>query len=193
VWEPEETDCYSILEASVQSLGTHVLLGYRAHAGELKRIRWDETAAGLSMQEFESKFGLSRGKLKPVQEYFVNQFHISLEKVVRETKMRRYETSPAWTEGLPFFLCGGGRDVDVYREAIGRVEADRDLLEMQLPWPNGLVPGKLLRRDFHRVSVAHGLSYSADNIAQIERKSEVPDLHRSPGAVTDYSSRYIEK
>ena len=30
VWEPEETDCYSILEAAVEKLGTHMLLGYRA-------------------------------------------------------------------------------------------------------------------------------------------------------------------
>jgi hypothetical protein len=193
VWEPEETDCYSILEASVERLGTHVLLGYRAQAGELKHNRWDEAAVGLPIRVFESKFGLSQGKLQPLQEYFVDQVHISLERLLRKTKARRYETSPAWKEGVPFFLCGGGRNVDVYREAIRRVKADRLLFEMQLPWPDSLVPGKLARQDFHRVSVAHGLSYSADNIGQIERRSEVPDLHRSPLADVDYSSRYIEK
>ena len=193
VWEPDEADCYSILDASVECRGTHVLLGCRAQAGDVKRSRWEEAAAGLSMWEFESKFGLSQGTLQPLQDYFVNQFHVSLEKVLRTTKSQRYEASPAWKEGIPFFLCGGGRNVDVYREAIQRVKANRPLLEMQLPWPDGLVPGELAHRDFHRVSVAHGLSYSADNIGQIERKSEVPDLHRSPLVTVDYSSSYIEK
>jgi hypothetical protein len=193
VSEPAEGDCYSILEASVESRGTHVLLGYRAHAGELTNSRWDEAAAGLPFGEFESKFGLSRGKLRPAQEYFVNQFHISLRKPLLHTKVRRYETSPAWREGIPFFLCGGGRNVDAYREAIMKTKADWNLVETQLPWPAGLVPGRLVREDFHRVAVAHGLSYSAVNIGEIERKSEVPDLHRSRLATADYSDRYIEK
>jgi len=193
VWEPDEADCYSILEASVENRGTHVLLGYRAKAGGLNRGRWEESDARLSMWEFESKFGLSRGKLKLVQEYFVEQFHLALEKVLRQTKAQRYETSPAWKEGVPFFICGGGRNIDAYKDAIKRSEAGRVLEEMQMPWPDGLEPGKLLKRDFHRVSVAHGLSYSADNIGQIERKSEVPDLRRSQFATADYSSRYIEK
>lgn len=193
VWEPEEADCYSVLEAAVDQLGTHVLLGYRAQAGEIKRGRWEESHARLSMSEFESNFGLSTGNLKSVQGFFVRQFHLVLEKVLRKTKAERYETSPAWKAGVPFFFCGGGRTIDAYREAIAKSQEGRVLSEIQMPWPDGLQPGKLQRHDFHRVSVAHGLSYSADNIGQIERKSEVPDLRRSPMARADYRSRYIEK
>lgn len=193
VWEPEDSDCYSILEAAVKQLGTHILLGYRAQAGQIKRRRWEESDARLSISQFESKFGLSAGKLKLAQGSFIHEFHLALEKVLRKTKATRYETSPAWKAGVPFFFCGGGRTIDAYREAITKSKQGWVLSEMQMPWPDGLQPGKLQKHDFHRVSVAHGLSYSADNIGQIERKSEVPDLRRSQMATVDYSSRYIEK
>lgn len=193
VWEPEETDRYLILKASVKSRGTHVLLGYRANAGGLDHVRWDEESAGFSRRQFEAKFGLCPGKLGPVQEYFVDRFRISLEQLLRQTKARRYETSPAWNEGVPFFLCGGGRNVDAYREATRRIGTKWRLLEMQLPWPDGLVHGELAPSDFHRVSVAHGLSYSQENIGEIERESEVPDLVRTVSATVDYTSGYIDK
>lgn len=193
VWEPNEEDCYSILDASVESRGTHVLLGYRASAGELEQTEWEEASARLPVRDFEFQFRLSNGKLDPVQRHFVEQFLLALEKVLRNTKARRYGTSPAWQEGVPFFICGGGRDVDAYREAIRKVQAERHMTEISLPWPEGLVPGKLQSQDFHRVSVAHGLSYAAENIGQIERKSEVPDLYRSGSVKVDNSDRYIEK
>jgi hypothetical protein len=193
VWEPDDEDCYSILDASVENRGTHVLLGYRADAGKINKKEWEETCARLRMGEFESTFGLTRGKLGPVQQHFVELFHFALEKVLRKTKALRYETSPAWREGVPFFICGGGREVDAYRAAISTVQAARHLTEIDLPWPDGLVAGKLHRRDFHRVSVAHGLSYAADNIGQIERKSEVPNLQRSPMTRRDISDRYVSK
>jgi len=193
VWESEGADCYSILEAAVEQLGTHVLLGYRAQAGEIKRGRWEESHARLSMSEFESKFGLSAGKLKSMQGFFVQQFHRVLDNVLRKTKSDRYEPSPAWKAGVPFFFCGGGKTIDAYREAIAKCKEGRILSEIQMPWPDGLQPGKLKKHDFHRVSVAHGLSDSADNIGKIERKSEVPDLRRSPMATKDYRSGYPEK
>jgi hypothetical protein len=193
VWEPEETDCYSILEASVEKLGTHMLLGHRARAGQLKRTTWEESVARLHMQQFESKFGLNSGTLRPAQEVFTDHLYFSIQRLLQTTKNHRYETSPTWKEGVPFFLSGGGRTVDIYREALLRVQSDRRLVEMDLPMPEALVAGKVARQEFHRVSVAHGLSYSADNLGQIERKSEVPDLRRHLSKGVDYTTRYIDK
>jgi hypothetical protein len=193
VSEPNEEDRYSILDASVESNGTHVLLGYRATAGELTGTDWKEESTRLRVRDFETRFGLSSGRLQPVQSYFVERFHIAIEKVLRSTKTRRYETSPAWKSGVPFFICGGGREVDAYREAITKVQTERQFMEIQLPCPTDLVLGKLQRKDFHRISVAHGLSYAVENIGQIDRKSQVADLYRTKSAREDYSDRYIEK
>jgi hypothetical protein len=192
-WEPQEGDCYSILDASVESMGTHVLLGYRADASGLKLNRLDERLSRASVREFEAEFGLSEGKIGLAQRNFVDQIRWFLEKLLRRTRSTRYGTSPTWESGVPFFLSGGGNSVDAYREAIEVVRRDWCLEEIQLPWPEGLVEGSLKLRDFHRISVAHGLSDSADNIGLIERKSEVPDLYRAQKPGADYSDRYIEK
>jgi hypothetical protein len=193
VWEPEETDSYAILEASVDRRGTHILLGYRAQASGLYLPNWDEKTTRLQTSKFESTFALKAGSLQPLRQFFVDQLHRSLQKVLGETRTHRYETSPNWNEGVPFFLCGGGRNIDVYRDAITRAQTNWKLEEMDLPMPNGLANRTLSREDFHRVSVAHGLSYSADNLGKIDRKSEVPDLRRHRSAGVDYTSRYIEK
>jgi len=158
VWEPEETDRYLILKASVKSRGTHVLLGYRANAGGLDHVRWDEESAGFSRRQFEAKFWLCPGKLGPVQEYLLTNSHL-IEGVLRQTKARRYETSPAWSEGVPFFLCGGGR----MSTPIGGDQKNgtkwrcwRCSYHGRMVW----CKGKLAPQRLHRVSVAHGLSYS---------------------------------
>ncbi len=83
--------------------------------------------------------------------------------------------------------------MDAYREAIRTVSKDWRLEEIVLPLPDGIVAGQIKRAEFHRVSVAFGLSDSADNIGLIERKSEVPDLYRSRAASAGYGDRYIEK
>ena len=193
VWERGGTDRYSILEASVKRQGTHVLLGYRAEAGKLHQSRWDEAAARLSMPQFEAKFALSKGKLDPVQQHFVSKIDASVNKVLSKTKLRRYAHSPAWRDGVPFFLCGGGNNVDAYRDAITKVRGRYKLVEMKFPTPGGLVAGRLAREDFHRISVAHGLSYSPLNLGEVEGRSEVPDLPAPLASTMNYTSQYLEK
>jgi hypothetical protein len=67
------------------------------------------------------------------------------------------------------------------------------MVELSLPVPENVVLGKVAAGDFHRLSVAHGLSSSADNLAKTLRRSEVPDLRRVRTSKTDYSERYIDK
>jgi len=156
-------------------------------------VTWDESNARLQRPEFEDKFSLRAGELRPVQQFFVDELRISIQKVLGSTKARRYETSPNWSEGVPFVLSGGGRSIDAYRDALTKLRTDWHLEEIDLPLPNGLIKGTLSRADFHRVSVAHGLSYSKDNLGTIDRKSEVPDLRRRRSTGVDITSRYIEK
>ena len=193
VWEPEEGDCYSILDAAVERMGTHILLGYRADAAKLRENRFDEALSRFSAREFETKFGLSVGKLGSAERIFTDKIRWFLESLLRRTRSTRYGTSPMWEKGFPFFLAGGGNKVDAYREAIRAICKNWRLEEIVLPLPDGMVSGQLTRAEFHRVSVAYGLSDSADNIGLIDRKSEVPDLYRTRAASAGYSDRYIEK
>jgi hypothetical protein len=188
-----DTEVNCILEPLVRKLGTHVLLAYRAEASSLNNKNWDDSATRLDQAKFELKYGIARGTLLPVQEHFEELLHLSIRKILHLTKSRRYETSPAWTQGVPFFLSGGGRSVDVYREAIAMSKRDRNLFEMSLPTPDDIVLGKVSGADFHRLSVAHGLSFPAENLAKTLRRHEVPDLRRTRQPREDYRDRYIDK
>lgn len=193
IGEEDESEINCILEPIVKKLGTHILLAYRAQAGCLDGRTWTDATARLDRGLFESSFGLRPGSLNAVQEHFSDMLHLSIRKVLHLTKSSRYETSPRWVEGVPFFLSGGGRNVDAFREAIRKTVSERKMVELSLPVPENVVLGKVAARDFHRLSVAHGLSSSADNLAKTLRRSGVPDLRRVPTSRTDYSERYIDK
>jgi hypothetical protein len=189
--ESEEVNC--ILEPLVKTQGTHVLLGYRAEAGALVRNAWDDSASRLDGKDFERNYGLTSGTLDPVQEHFSELLYLSIREILRRTKTFRYETSPAWSQGLPYFLAGGGRTVDVFRAAMQRTARDRSLLQLSLPVPEDVELGRVKPEEFHRLSVAHGLSYAALNLARTLRRAEVPDLRRTTGKAEDYRDKYVEK
>jgi hypothetical protein len=193
IGEEDESEINCILEPLVKKLGTHILLGYRAEAGRLDGRVWTDSTARMSRSAFESSFGLRPGSLNPVQEHFTDLLHLSIRRVLHTTKAVRYETSPKWSEGVPYFLSGGGRNVDAFREAIRKTTSERKMVELSLPVPENVVLGSVSNIDFHRMSVAHGLSSPAENLAKTLRKSEVPDLRRARSNRTDYSERYIDK
>lgn len=189
----EDSEINCILEPIVKKSGTHILLGYRAQTGLLTNSTWDDSVAAFNQAEFESAFGLKTGLLRGVQDHFAEMLHLSIRRVLHLTKENRYETSPAWSEGVPFFLSGGGRRVDAYREAIRRSRMDRRLIELSLPTPEDVVLGKMNAGQFHRLSVAHGLSFTAENLTKTLRRSDVSDLRRVSELTEDYHDRYIEK
>jgi hypothetical protein len=193
IGEDSDSEINCILEPLVKKSGTHILLAYRAQAGALLNRKWEDSATRLDQRKFESTFGLKIGVLDGVQDQFAEMLHLSIRRVLHLTKSNRYETSPAWVQGVPYFFSGGGRNVDSYREAIRRSKKERNLIEMSLPTPEGIVLGKMGAVDFHRLSVAHGLSYPSLNLARTLRRSEVPDLRRVSRSSEDYRDRYIEK
>lgn len=184
---------YLIHKASVVLLGTHILLAYRAEASQVVRKSWEESFASLDARRFESQLSVPSGRLDPVQEFITDKLFGTIRKLIAETKTYRYETSPAWTEGMPCLLSGGGKDVDIYRGVLSLARTQWPLLEMRLRVPESFASGAIGESDFQRVSVAHGLSYAADNLGQIERESEVADIRRTRELREDRSERYIEK
>jgi hypothetical protein len=188
-----EDDCFLIHRSSIVRHGTHILLGYRADAGGLSQTEWDEEFARLGGRDFEIRSGLASLSLDPVDDHFSERLFLVVRKLVTETKQFRYQTSPVWKSGLPFLLCGGGKDLDVYKKSMNQVRSQWPLLEMKLALPESFVATAVGASEFHRVSVAHGLSFSADNLGQIQPESEVPDIRRVQGASINLSERYIEK
>lgn len=67
------------------------------------------------------------------------------------------------------------------------------MIELALPIPQDVELGRMVPDQFHRVSVAHGLSFLAENLTRTLRRSEVPDITARPSLKEDYLERYIEK
>jgi len=189
----EEDDCFLIHKSSIVRHGTHILLGYRAEESGLGQRVWDEEFARLGSRDFESRSGLAPLSLDAVDDHFSERLFLLMRQLISDTKRIRYQTSPVWESGLPFLLCGGGKDIDVYRKAMMQVRSQWSLLEMRLSLPESFVATEVGASEFHRVSVAHGLSFSADNLGQIQPESEVADIRKPQSVGINFAERYIEK
>jgi hypothetical protein len=62
--------------------------------------------------------------------------------------------------------------------AINKVKENYNLLPINLPLPENLIAINLSQANFHRVSVAYGLSFDAMNIGKIIFKTDVDDLNK---------------
>lgn len=80
---------------------------------------------------------------------------------------------------LPFFLTGGGSNMEFY-SSIARTMVNRETpcpaVRLMLPVPDRLIANGLPPDQYHRLSVAYGLSFDAFDIGQIVLEHEVADL-----------------
>lgn len=97
---------------------------------------------------------------------------------VRNGKYPEY-WDPARANVLPFFLCGGGAYVDFY-EAIADRMVNKSfpcaLRKLELPVPQRLVAQEVRAAEYHRLSVAYGLSFDAFDIGQIVPEHEIEEV-----------------
>lgn len=82
---------------------------------------------------------------------------------------------------LPFFLCGGGSQLSFYKSMSSEIVDDGRPCKyraMTLPTPTRLDSIGIQSTDYHRLSVAYGLSFDKYDIGKIVPESEVPELNR---------------
>jgi hypothetical protein len=113
--------------------------------------------------------------------------------VVAFTKTQRDPNSEKWVEGLPIFLCGGGSHMEFYsKQMVEQVEKEvsknfiwKGFRRSTIPKPENLKAEGLRSRDYHRLSVAYGLSFPYDDIGVIVPPREVDDVVR-PKTIREY-------
>lgn len=107
----------------------------------------------------------------------------TLTGVVAKTKKDRDPNAMAWQSGLPLFLCGGGSNMKFYKESL--ISNARGILttlvwsgfqRKEIPKPEALQAESLHAGEFHRLSVAFGLSYPVDDIGRIVPAREIEDI-----------------
>jgi hypothetical protein len=137
------------------------------------------------MPEFKS--------LKGIDEDFLQAACTPIRRVVALTKTKKDPNSEKWVEGLPIFLCGGGSHLAFYNpRMLQRVEDQlyksfkwNGFRVSTLPKPENLKAEGLRSRDYHRLSVAYGLSFRYDDIGMIVPPTEVDDVIR-PKSIREY-------
>ena len=91
--------------------------------------------------------------------------------------------SPRWSEKLPVFICGGAKEMQLYRKVLSGVHSrlKRHILSsggirrIDLSKPESL-EAEIDNESYHRLAVAWGLSHPRLNIPTYSRPSEIKDI-----------------
>lgn len=219
--EQEGEDRYGILAAGVYSLGAFEL--ERERLPGLKALgrdiinpdvheEWADDMAqrcqdpmrkvppirGYFPESVRDDIGWS--DIEDIDSAFRQDCYTTIRALIADLRNDRAPRGRRWEEGLPIFLAGGGRDIEVYLDALEDVDHwRRDYLTAApfdirgLPSLEDLTAPNLDSAHEHRFSVAYGLSYPAGDIGEIKPPHEIPDLDldsdNQSSDVTDYRDR----
>ena len=145
----------------------------------LPKMRRRRTDLTEPENPLEIEFGLDDQERKKEDGEFANKIGMAISDVIKETKGRREPNAPEWTSSLPMFLCGGASTIDLYDEALKRIDEYKgwhfslDRKELVLP-QNVQVPG-ISPKLRQRLMVAYGLSFNQLDFGRLIPQSEIPD------------------
>lgn len=170
--QDESEDIFPIFEARVAPLGSRY---YVAHllSGIQCQVPWDEEDSSVNIDRFAKSTGLSNGELELKNRQFREKVVAIIRNALHTTRDNRYIKSQHWKTGIPTFLCGGGSSIPLYKTVL---QENHYLLRLiPLEKPDTLTAESLGSTDFHRLSVAYGLSFNALDIGKVRPRSLVPD------------------
>lgn len=108
---------------------------------------------------------------------------LAIQAILEDLRINRDPRSPAWRDGLPFFLSGGGQFVEPYVKAVRSIRfhwpESRKVAPFRikaLPKPQNLKARGLKEADYHRISVAYGLGFPIDDIGRVKPPSAIRDF-----------------
>lgn len=194
VTNAEGDDIHPILSKSTQPLGVEILLQKRLESVgvEQNRVPVDDRYKLLqgTEEDVAGLLNISTHELENIDTYLRERVIKQITDAIQEARElqlslqsegeHRY-ADPVWEGAMPTFHCGGGAKHQFYRSVIKHFElqAPPSRLERRsLPMPEDLTVPGLPRDAFDRLSVAYGLSYDADDLAEITRPK--PPDHPRP-------------
>lgn len=181
----DHEDSYPIFFASVHRLGGFEL--FRHRAAVVRRLinstidRCTQKMDGVTEPEnlLKLKLELDEEEQLDGDRKFGNEVGTSIWRVIAETKSRKVPNAPEWVGSLPTFLCGGASGIDLYKQALKRIDENDAWLgslnrkDLMLP-RNVRAPGiaSTLRQ---RLMVAYGLSFNPLDYGYLIPPSGIPD------------------
>ena len=173
-----EEDRYPIFASEVLPLGTHFLMAKRLRSLGHEKAEWDDLQAIPDHGELAKRLDVDHRQLQVVDEEFARRLRGEIKRVLSYTRTQRYGKAPEWREGLPVFLSGGGSDCDTYSRALAVAYASCNVPLRRSSFPlleEAVAGGSFKSSDFHRLSVAYGLTFDAQSIGRILAPHEVDD------------------
>lgn len=188
--DSEETPLIPIFFSDIDNLGTHYLRHNR-HSALALELSWNDATPVESSDDFGKQNDKDLDEVRNVDTGFKKKVIHSIHHVIHSTRTNThgYPNSPAWEDGLPIFVTGGGANCDLYRQAIREVEKEMHrrvnsthfrFIELDPSAENSphIESG-------NRLTVAFGLTVDADNIARI-----VP--HRNIEPITYHQQEHVD-
>lgn len=187
-----------IFFSAVRPLGTHYL-NYNRHSRLGLELAWDDAAPVEPADGFAKRYGSRQNEVDAVDSEFVHRVAGCVTGVIDSTRTnsRGDPRSPAWREGLPIFVTGGGSGCELYRRAIeaGQLDLKRrmgsssrfrfielDPLGAKFPQFGTEIGGRL--------TVAIGLTEDAENIARVVPHRDIEPITRTVKERIDHTELY---
>ena len=197
----DSEDRFELLTTEVEKLGAFVLHRQRvADVAKYAEATLNRIAAevdGISpLPNRDGYLPVDHDQLSEIDQNFGIKCSRLISKVVHVTKTQRNPLAYVWDEdgNLPVFVCGGGRDIPIYVDAVKSAamtaapRTNPDLLS--LPRPDNLRAEDLSPDEYNRLAVAYGLSTRRDRIGQVGSPAAIEDIRRDVREKVDHRDLY---
>lgn len=175
-------DRFPIFANAIKPLGTHFFMKERLDALQHDIDSINNMENIPSAKELAKNLSVETSTVEEIDIKFRKKYLTpTIIDVITHTKKIRDPLSSAWTKGIKTLLSGGGSLCEVYKKATELAFDATPKIDIKLPLPEN-IEGNIKPNDFHRLSVAYGLTYDKDDIGKI----------LSPHEIEDFSNTYQE-
>lgn len=168
-------DSLSLYESQVGPLGAHYLMQVREHLLELPAVAWNGTDKVPTQAAFAEMTGKTLQEVKSADQQFEKLVERAVSRVISKSRAHMDRAAKEWRDGLPVFVAGGGADLEPYHLGLlagCRFERSTPVVR-RFPVVRGIEADFRIDAEAHsRLSVAYGLTFDADSIAELKLAQE---------------------
>lgn len=195
-------DTYELLTADVRDLGFLELhsrrMGIAGHKPPFDMVPNDLVAPLVGSGGLPDDL---RKRLERGDRDYVDAAAAVLVRTLAWLRKCRAPGSPAWRDGLPLFVTGGGASSALAAQIVQRADQRakgiwvnyRGLIKQPLPMDVAVGPTGADVEVLPRMAVAYGLSFPEINIGRIVPPHEIPDVEPEPMRRREWQRAYIDK
>ncbi|MCF7453015.1 hypothetical protein L3V30_07095 [Vibrio sp. A1-1] len=161
---------YKTYDQNLETLGVEILRKYRlVRLKSSSELPPSDLNKLLNDREYALWADVPEDKLREIDTPFRRAVNLKVRDTICTTD-KHYTGGPGkFTEKITTFLCGGGRNISVYRQAVEVVKTGFPIEILELPKPERLRTS-IDDQEFHRLSVAYGLSFDSFNIGEVVKQ-----------------------